>query len=105
MKSILKTMPEDMELRINEVFTSETNKKKLKKLIPELLELLAPRKLTRGQLRQWLSALHRHQRGRYLKKRSGKLEADNRRIHANSRLNEVFLPFFCFFFAFSYLYI
>jgi hypothetical protein len=35
-------MPEDMELRINEVFTSETNKKKLKKLIPELLELLAP---------------------------------------------------------------
>jgi CRISPR/Cas system-associated protein Cas10 (large subunit of type III CRISPR-Cas system) len=90
MKAIYKTVPPKMELKIDESFRGEKNTKIMRKLVPELLRLLAPRyKPTQRKLQQWLSALHRHKRGRYLKRKSGKLEADNRRIHTNSRLNEV----------------
>jgi hypothetical protein len=95
MKALLKTLPEDLELKVDEVFTSKENKKITKKLVPELLDLLKPRyNPTQTEIHKWLAALHRHQRGRYLKKKTGKLDADNRRIHANSRLNEVCFGFF-----------
>jgi len=90
MKCIVKTLPEHYKLRVDEVFTSAKNKKILAKLIPELLSAMAPKfDPTRRQLHDWLGALHRHQRGRYLKLKSGRLDADNRRLHANSRLSEV----------------
>jgi hypothetical protein len=41
MKAILKTMPENMELKVDKTFTSKTNTRRLKRLIPELVELLA----------------------------------------------------------------
>ena len=43
MKALLKTLPEDLELKVDEVFTSKENKKIIKKLVPELLDLLKPR--------------------------------------------------------------
>ena len=90
MKILLKTMPKSRGLRINEIFTSKTNTKITAKLVPELLRMLAPRfKPTQKQMWDWLGALHRHQRGRFLKEKSGKLLADNQRIHVNSRTNEV----------------
>jgi hypothetical protein len=83
-------MPESQLLRIDEIFTSKTNTRIANNLISELLKLLAPRfKPTQKQMWDWLGALHRHQRGRFLKEKSGKLSADNRRIHINSRINEV----------------
>ena len=98
MKVLLKTMPESSKLRVNEIFTSKANKKITKNLISELLKLMAPQfSPTQKQLWNWLGALHRHQRGRFLQKESGKLDADNRRIHINSRINEVFFFFFFFF--------
>ena len=86
----MKSVPEELELKANKVFTSKENLKILEKLILELLRLMVPKyKPSQKQLQSWLMALHRHQRGRFLKKQSGKLEDDNRRIHANSRLSEV----------------
>jgi hypothetical protein len=90
MKVLMKTIPPNLELRVDEVFSSSENKKILNKLVPELLKMMAPRfQPTRKQIHEWLGSLHRHQRGRYRKKETGKIEADNRRLHANSRLNEV----------------
>jgi hypothetical protein len=90
MKILVKTLPEHYKLRVDEVFSSSENKKILARLIPELLRLMTPNfNPSRRQLHDWLGALHRHQRGRYIKSKTGKLEADDRRLHANSRLSEV----------------
>src|SRR5271168_829040 len=98
MKVLLKTTPEDSKLRVDEIFTSKANRKIAKNLIPELLKLMEPRfSPTWKQLWSWLGALHQHQRGRFLQKKSGRLNTDNKCINNNSRVNEVFF-FFCFFF-------
>jgi DNA repair exonuclease SbcCD ATPase subunit len=90
MKILMKTIPANLELRVDEVFSSSTNKRILNSLVPELIKSMSPRfHPTRKQLHEWLGALHRHQRGRYRKRETGKLDADNRRLHANSRLSEV----------------
>jgi hypothetical protein len=90
MKVLMKTIPQEFRLLIDEVFSSSENKKILNRLVPELLKSMAPRFYpSRKQLYEWLGALHRHQRGRYRKTQTGKLDADNRRLHANSRLSEV----------------
>jgi CRISPR/Cas system-associated protein Cas10 (large subunit of type III CRISPR-Cas system) len=86
----MKTMPQKYQLKVDEIYTSSENKKILSRLIPELLDSLAPRfNPSRKQLNEWLGALHRHQRGRYRKTQTGKLDTDNRRLYANSRLSEV----------------
>jgi hypothetical protein len=90
MKVLMKTIPQEFRLRVDEVYTSSENKKILNRLVPELLNSMAPRFCpSQKQLYDWLGALHRHQRGRYRKTQTGKLDTDNRRLHANSRLNEV----------------
>ena len=90
MKVLLKTIPKKYELKVDEVFLSKNNQDILKKLVPELLRLLVPTYTpTRKEVWDWLGALHQHQRGRYKKAEAGKLDADNRRIHANNRMNEV----------------
>jgi hypothetical protein len=90
MKVLMKSIPQEFRLRVDEVYMSSENKKILNRLIPELLNSMAPRfNPSKKQLYDWLGALHRHQRGRYRKTQTGKLDADNRRLHANSRLNEV----------------
>src|SRR5271155_1330030 len=95
MKVLLKTMPRSFKLKIDEIFTSKTNKKIMNDLIAELLRLMAPRfNPTQKQLWSWFGALHRHQRGRFLQQQSGRLTDDNRRIHVNSRVNEVWFFFF-----------
>ena len=87
---MLKEVPEIYTLRVDEIFTSKKNVNITNMLIPELLNSLVPRfTLTHKQVRDWLGALHRHQRGRYLKKNSGKITADNQRIHINSKLSEI----------------
>src|SRR5271170_861934 len=87
---LMKTIPAEFQLKIDEIFTSSTNKKILNNLVPELLKSMAPHfHPTRRQLHEWLGALHRHQRGRYRKRETGKLDADNQRLHSNSQLNEV----------------
>jgi hypothetical protein len=94
MKALMKTIPPNLELRVDEVYSSATNRKILNNLVPELLKSMGPRfRPTRKQLHEWLGVLHRHQRGRYRKREMGKLDADNRRLHGNSRLNEVRLGF------------
>ena len=90
MRVLMKTIPQEFRLLVDEVFTSSENKKILNRLVPELLNSMAPRFYpSRKQLHEWLGTLHRHQRGRYRKTQTGKLDADNRRLHANSRLSEV----------------
>ena len=86
----MKTIPPNFQLKVEEVFSSPKNKEILGRLVPELLNSMTPRyKPSRKQMYEWLGALHRHQRGRYRKLQTGKLDADNRRLHANSRLSEV----------------
>ncbi len=90
MKAILKTLPPGFEFKIDETFTSETNDKIRRKLIPQLLAAMKPRyQPTYEQLNNWLKALHKHRRGRYNYQQKGNIDRDNRRLHSNNRLNEV----------------
>jgi len=103
MKVILKTIPEKYHLKIDEVFSSLKNKKILTKLVPELLNSMAPRyNPSRKQIHEWLGSLHRHQRGRYRMEQAGKIDADNRRLHANSRLSEVIIIKFLYILHYIY---
>ena len=90
MKVLLKTILKKYDLKVDEVFMSKNNQSILRKLVSELLRLLAlvytP---THKEVWDWLGALHWHQRGRYKKAEAGTLDEDNRRIHANNRMNEV----------------
>ena len=66
MKAILKTLPSEFEFKIDETFTSETNDKIRRKLVPELLKAMVPRyRSTYNQLNNWLKALHKHRRSLY----------------------------------------
>jgi hypothetical protein len=90
MKSILKTLPVENQVKYDETFTSDSNREILQKLIPELINAMRPRyNPSYGQIKDWLQSLHRHRRSRYNYSQSGKLDKDNRRLHSNSRLNEV----------------
>ena len=90
MKAILKTLPQEFEFKIDETFTSETNNKIRRKLIPELLKAMVPRyRPTYDQLNYWLKFLHKHRRSRYNYLQKGNIDRDNRRLHGNNRLNEV----------------
>jgi hypothetical protein len=103
MKVLMKTIPQEFRLRVDEVFSSSENRKTLNRLVPELLNSMAPRfSPSRKQLHEWLGALHRHQRARYRKTQTGKLDADNRRLHANSRLSEVRIIEFLYTHCFMY---
>jgi hypothetical protein len=90
MKVILKTFSRDLELRYDERFTSEANENILQQIIPRLINAMKPRyTLQYKQVKNWLSALHKHCRVRLLYKERGILDKDNRRLHQNNRLNEV----------------
>ena len=55
MKSILKTLPPELNLKHDETFTSESNTEILRKIIPELLKAMKPRyNLSYKQLKDWL---------------------------------------------------
>ena len=89
MKSILKTLPPELNLKHDETFTSEANAEIRRRLVPELLKSMKPRyNPSHEQLKSWLQALHKHRRSRHMYREKGKLDQDNRRLHNNNRLNE-----------------
>jgi hypothetical protein len=89
MKTVLRTLPTDLEMRYDEKFGSETNTEIMRDLIPRLVNSLKRYKVTYSQVRGWLQALHKHRRVRYLYSQRGVLDRDNRRLHKNNRTNEV----------------
>lgn len=97
MKTILKTFPEELEMKYDERFTSEENTEILREIMPRIYEALKRFRVTYKQIRNWLQALHRHRRVRLLYKQRGTLDKDNRRLHKNNRTNEVNKSGFFFF--------
>src|SRR5213082_349563 len=89
MKSILKTVPKDLEMKYDEKFSSKINNEIMRDLISRLVKSLKRYKVTYSQVRGWLQALHKHCRVRYLYSKCGILDRDNRRLHKNNRTSEV----------------
>jgi hypothetical protein len=90
MKSILKIIPKELDLNYDETFMSPTNINIRKKLVPELKKSLKPKfHATCDQITKWLMSLHKSRRSRnnYIKR--GRIDSDNRRLHANGRMNDV----------------
>ena len=75
MKTILKTIPSELDMNYEETFNSQSNIEIRRKLIPELVKAL---KLN-----------HCASRSRNIYKNKGRLDSDNCHLHANGRLNEV----------------
>src|SRR5204863_8973373 len=84
MKSILKTVPKDLEMKYDEKFGSEINNEIMRDLIPRLVKSLKRYKVIYSQVRRWLQALHKHRRVRYLYSKCSVLDRDNRRLHKNN---------------------
>jgi hypothetical protein len=90
MKSILKTLGEQNGLNYEDTFNSRKNLKIRHKLIPELQKSMpSDLRPSVGQLTKWLYSLHKSRRSQLKLKKSGKLTLDLRRLHKNSRLNDV----------------
>lgn len=91
MKNLLKgQIPAEYGLNYEMTFT-EQSQNVYEKLIPELKRLMQGNyNPSVTQLSNWLRAFHKHRRDRLRKRLSGKLGKDDRRLHTNSRLNEVF---------------
>ena len=90
MKEILKTLSHDFEMKYDEVFNSQENKKIRQQLVPELIKSLRPHySPSYSQLKDWLHALHKHRRDGYLLTQKGAQDRTNRRVHNNNRVAEV----------------
>ena len=89
MKTILKTLPTDLEMRYDLKFGSEENTDILRQVIPCLVDALKRYKTSYKQIKEWLNALHKHRQVRLLYSQRGTLDRDNRRLHKNNRTNEV----------------
>jgi len=90
MKSILKTIPRESDLNYDETFVSSINVEIRRKLVPELRKSLKPKfNPTHNQITQWLMSLHKSRRSRSNYRKKGRLDSDNRRLHANGRMNDV----------------
>jgi hypothetical protein len=90
MKSILKTIPRESDLNYDETFGSPINVEIRRKLVPELIKSLKPKfNPTHNQITQWLMSLHKSRRSRNNYRKKGRLDSDNRRLHANGRMNDV----------------
>jgi hypothetical protein len=90
MKTILKTLPPELELKYDEKFGSEANTDALRQIIPRLKDAMKSKyNVTYKELRTWLASLHKHRRIRHLYQQRGVLDKDNRRLHRNSRTAEV----------------
>src|SRR2546422_5097322 len=93
MKSILKTVPKDLEMKYDEKFGSEINNEIMRDLMSCLVKSLKRYKVTYSQVRGWL---HKHHRVRYLYSKRSVLDRDNRRLHKNNRTSEVNKSIFFF---------
>ena len=78
MKTILKTLPSNLEMKYDEKFCSKGNTEILRDVIPHLVAALKRYNVTYSQAKEWLRALH-----------NGTLDRDNRRLHKNNRTSEV----------------
>src|SRR6185437_6654411 len=87
MKSILKDINPKLDLDYDETFTSEKNAKICCSLVKELRKDLAPR--FHPSVSSWLSCLHKSHRTQRKIKKDGKIGEDRRRVHANSRVQDV----------------
>ncbi len=77
-------------MNYEETFNSISNIKIRKKLIPELVKSLKLKHYAfSDQISNWLWSLHRFWRCRNNYKNKGWLDNDNRRLHANGHLSEV----------------
>ena len=89
MKTILKTLPTDLEMRYDLKFGSKENTDILRQVIPHLVDALKRYKTSYKQIKEWLNVLHKHRQVRLLYSQRGTLDRDNRRLHKNNRTNEV----------------
>lgn len=90
MKTILKTLPPELDMNYEEMFNSPSNIEIRRKLILELVKSLKPKHcVSSDQISNWLRSLHRSQRSRNNYRNKGRFDEDNRRLHANGRLSEV----------------
>lgn len=90
MKAVLKTMPAKRDLDYDETFNSAKNLRIRRSLIPELRKALAPTyNPSTTQLTKWLNCLHKSRRSKNRIRKTGKIVADNRRVHNNNRIQEV----------------
>ena len=99
MKILLKMI--DSELDHGETFNSKKNLKIRRCLIPELRKALAPNyRPSANQLTNWLNCLHKSRRSKNKIRKSGKIVTENRRVHNNSRIQEVIISYvnFCLFY-------
>ncbi|CAB4431715.1 unnamed protein product [Rhizophagus irregularis] len=89
MKSILKTLPDTLNLDYEETFMSPSNVNTKKKLIPELIKALKPNfQPTYEQITKWLKSIHKSRRSRNSYKNKGRLDADDRHLHTNGRMKD-----------------
>ena len=90
MKSILKILLPELNLKLDEPFTSKANTEIRRQLVSELLKAMKPRyNPSYGQLKSWLQALHKHRRGRYIYRQKGKIDKDNWCLYCNSHHGEI----------------
>ena len=105
MKVILKTINLKDNLDYNETFHSPKNTKIWGKLIEELKKSMVPNYTPSvAQLTNWLSSIHKSRRSQAKLRTSGKIDEDSRRVHRNSRLQEVRLKSALFFFYHMLIY-
>ena len=60
MKTILKTLPSELEMKYDEKFGSEENAEILREVIPRLVTALKRYNTSYSKVREWLRALHKH---------------------------------------------
>ena len=62
MKTILKTMPTELEMRYDLKFGSKENTDILREVVLRLIDSLKRFNTTYKQIKEWLSALHKYRR-------------------------------------------
>jgi hypothetical protein len=93
MKIILKTIDSKKDLDYGETFNSKKNLDIRRRLVPELRKSLTPNyRPSTEQITTWLNSLHKSRRSRNRIRESGRGVEDDRRMHQNSRVQEVSIP-------------
>ena len=90
MKVILKMIDSKWDLDYGETFNSKKKVKTRHSLILELRKAIALNFCSSvNQLSNWLKSLHKSQQSKNKIKQSGRIVANKRRVHNNSRIQDV----------------